>query len=222
MPETDNRDKAMPNCNMLVAKLLSFMLPLLHIASSTGFVSRPLSRRRLQIIQKEPLTATTTTTTPVSNDSSPLRFHLTTQLSYSRYDSLVAGIAEISIGTSLGVLMSEASVLLTGCGPAGMSDWLERFCYQGVIFFAGILLFVRIAFGKDVTTLIEEWEALPVPLDKITTVQARGAEILAFLSVAGAILVLVNQVASGQNMDGLSGIDVQMCQSMRDFKGLYE
>ena len=60
---------------------------------------------------------------------------------------MVSGAAEIALGFSLGVLWSEYSIIVTGCGPVDLSDGLERACYQGTIVFAGASLFHRIVSG---------------------------------------------------------------------------
>ena len=82
------------------------------------------------------------------------------QLHARPQDNLVAGIAEIGFAFSLGVLWSEYSVILTGCGPLNFSDTLERICYQGVIVVAGIALFNRIVTGKSLEYSSEEFLSL--------------------------------------------------------------
>uniref|UniRef100_A0A6U3Z8Y1 Uncharacterized protein n=1 Tax=Ditylum brightwellii TaxID=49249 RepID=A0A6U3Z8Y1_9STRA len=131
----------------------------------------------------------------------------------ARYDNLVSGIAEISMGFSLGVLWSEYAVITTGCGPLSFSDTLERLCYQGVIIAAGSSIFCRIAFGKDLESLCRDSFGY---LDDSTLWQVRAAEILSFIGVVGAFVALGAQIANGENMDGLSGIDVNMCRAIRD------
>ena len=82
--------------------------------------------------------------------------HKNTLLSFARYDNLVSGLAEISIGFSVGVLWSEFAVITTGCGPLNFSDILERICYQGVILTAGLSLFTRIVTigDQDLTSYV--------------------------------------------------------------------
>mmetsp|Transcript_7520 Transcript_7520/g.18524 ORF Transcript_7520/g.18524 Transcript_7520/m.18524 type:complete len:203 (+) Transcript_7520:208-816(+) len=58
--------------------------------------------------------------------------HTTLFDSYRPYDNLFSGLAEISLGCSIGVLWSEISIALTGCGPSNLSDTLERICYLSV------------------------------------------------------------------------------------------
>lgn len=138
----------------------------------------------------------------------------TTRLGFSRYDSLVSGVAEISIGTSLGVLWSEYAIATTHCGPANLSDGLERLCYQAVIVLAGLILFSRIATGNSLLSLIGDVFG---DLEDFTIAQVRLAEWLLLSAVLGAFVALAVQYYTGATMDGLSGIDVEMCRAIRDF-----
>jgi hypothetical protein len=153
-----------------------------------------------------------------SSASIPLPSSSSTQLSLTRYDNLVSGIAEISIGFSLGVLFSEYAVITTGCGPLSFSDTLERICYQGVILSAGASLFTRIVTGgnSDLTIFVCEDYFGGDMLAESTVVQVRVAESLSILAVLGAIVALSFQVTNGERMDGLSGINVEMCRAVRD------
>ncbi|KAG7350492.1 hypothetical protein IV203_009852 [Nitzschia inconspicua] len=140
---------------------------------------------------------------------------LSTAMYYGRReDNLFSGLAEIGIGFSIGVLWSEYSVILTGCGPLNFSDALERVCYQGVIALSGVALFNRIVAGKSLELTVEEWFG---PLLDTTLVQIRIAEYSSAMAVGGAFLTLAVQYQSGANMDGLSGIDVSLCRAIRDF-----
>eukprot|EP00566_Odontella_aurita_P029441 CAMPEP_0113576282 /NCGR_PEP_ID=MMETSP0015_2-20120614/28210_1 /TAXON_ID=2838 /ORGANISM="Odontella" /LENGTH=144 /DNA_ID=CAMNT_0000479701 /DNA_START=389 /DNA_END=823 /DNA_ORIENTATION=+ /assembly_acc=CAM_ASM_000160 len=134
-------------------------------------------------------------------------------LHLTRYDNLVSGIAEISMGLSLGVLWSEYSVATTGCGPLAFSDTLERICYQGVILAAGSSIFSRIAFGKDLVSFSKDSFGY---LEESTLWQLRAAELFSLLGVAGAFVALGFQIMHGERMEGMSGIDVEMCRAMRD------
>ena len=134
-------------------------------------------------------------------------------LHLSRYDNLVSGIAEISMGCSLGVLWSEYSILTTGCGPLNLSDGLERFCYQAVIAFAGLILFTRITTRNNSVMLCTDYFGY---LEKWTVWQVQAAESLSILSVIGAFVALFSQIVNGADMDGLSGIDVDMCRAIKD------
>jgi hypothetical protein len=128
-------------------------------------------------------------------------------------DNLVAGISEIGFGLSLGVLWSEYSIIVTGCGPLNFADILERICYQGVIVLAGISLFNRIVTGKGLDTSGEDFFG---PLEDSTIYQVRFAEYASALAVVGAFVALGFQYSRGTSMDGLSGIDITMCRAIRD------
>ena len=128
-------------------------------------------------------------------------------------DNLVAGIAEIGFAFSLGVLWSEYSVILTGCGPLNFSDTLERICYQGVIVVAGIALFNRIVTGKSLEYSSEEFFG---PLESFTLFQVKVVELTSALAVIGAFIAIGFQLTNGEKMDGLSGIDIEMCRALRD------
>ena len=113
--------------------------------------------------------------------------------------SLTASVA------SAVTLWSEASVAATGCGPALLPDAVERFSYVAVLAYAGATGFCRIAFGASAHAwLVGE----PPPA-------ARWAERLSLACVAGAFLALACQVANGQQMDALSGIDELYCTALR-------
>lgn len=186
-------------------------------ARVAGFIV-PLSEGTISPQKTPSITGTTHRWLPRTATTS----RTSTALAYqpSRYDSLVSGIAEISLGASLCVLWSEYSVITTGCGPLDLSDFLERLCYQADITCAGLYLFSRIAFGRNVATILIEEEPFGYPLQGLTLLQVTWAEWLAFGSIVGAFLALSFQVANGAAMDGLSGIDVEMCRNMRDFRNL--
>jgi len=144
-----------------------------------------------------------------------------------RADNLVSGLAEVSFGFSLGVLFSELSILQTGCGPSNFSDTLERICYQGVILFAGLALFNRIVNtninnyfndnASDRTTdLSMAAENYFGTLEEFTLWQVRVSEWTSGVAVVGAFVSLCVQEGRGVNIDGLSGIDVDMCRAILD------
>lgn len=137
------------------------------------------------------------------------------RLMSSRYDNLVSGVAEISLGTSIGTLWSEYAVATTGCGPVDLSDGLERLCYQGVIASAGATVFALIVTGES---LERASESVFGTLEEITLWQVRWAERLSLAAVLGAIVALTLQYAQGESIvdDGLSGIDVAMCRALRE------
>jgi hypothetical protein len=124
------------------------------------------------------------------------------------------GVVLLSIFSSLGVFWSEMAIFQTGCGPLSMPDWLERSAYLGVLVVSGLSLFWRIVTFGD--------EGLASILSSSTNSTTRrtflqGVEALTFLAVSGAIIVLANQALNGETMDGLSGIDLQMCATRQAF-----
>lgn len=145
--------------------------------------------------------------------STTLRRQSSHQHFYARNDNLVAGIAEMSVGTSLGVLWSEFAIIATGCGPVNFSDSLERFCYQAVIVAAGLVIFTRIVTGRNMAAFSQDVFG---ELQDFTLVQIKLAEWLSLAAVLGALVALGFQMMHGQQMDGLSGIDVQQCRAIRE------
>lgn len=132
-----------------------------------------------------------------------------------RNNNLVSGLAEISFGFSLGVLWSEYSIIWTGCPPADLSDFLERLCYQGVIISSGLALFNRIVTrGRSLKEVSDDvWG----PLDDSTLIQVEIAEYTSAIAALGAFIALGIQIYIRQaNMDGLSGIDVDLCRAIND------
>ena len=107
---------------------------------------------------------------------------------------------------SAATLWSEASVAATGCGPALLPDAVERCSYVVVLAYAGASGFARIAFGASA----HAWVVGEPPPGV-----ARWAERLSLACVAGAVLALACQVANGQQMDALSGIDELYCAALR-------
>ena len=107
---------------------------------------------------------------------------------------------------SAATLWSEATVAATGCGPALLPDAVERVAYVAVLAYAGASGFSRIAFGASA----HAWLVGKPPPDV-----ARWAERLSLACVAGAFLALACQVAHGQQMDVLSGIDELYCAALR-------
>lgn len=133
---------------------------------------------------------------------------------YSRpQDNLFSGIAELEMGFSIGVLYSEYSIIMTGCGPPDFGDTLERICYQGVIVYAGLALFNRIVTQFN-SGLEDTANNMYGPLQPSTLWQIRIAEYLSALAVFGAFVALQIQYSNGVSMDGLSGIDINMCRAI--------
>lgn len=132
---------------------------------------------------------------------------------YRPQDSLVSGIAEIGMGFSLGVLWSELSIIVTGCGPTQFSDFLERLCYQGVIVYAGVALFNRIVLRQDLSNTVSDYYG---ELMESTLIQVKIAEWASAISVIGAFAAITVQIVKGNDMSGLSGIDVEMCRAIQN------
>ena len=134
----------------------------------------------------------------------------------SAQDNIFSGIAVTGIGFSIGVLYSEFFIIMSGCGPPNLGDTLERICYQGVIFYAGLALFNRIVtlFGSS---LEDTANNLFGPLQPSTLLQVRVSEYISAIAVVGAFVALQVQITNGVAMDGLSGIDIDMCRAIRGY-----
>ena len=120
--------------------------------------------------------------------------------------STASAVALTASVASAATLWSEASVAATGCGPALLPDAVERVSYVAVLAYAGATGFSRIAFGESA----HAWLVGEPPPGA-----ARWAERFWLACVAGAFLALACQVANGQQMDALSGIDELYCAALR-------
>jgi len=118
------------------------------------------------------------------------------------------------MGFSIGVLYSEYFIIMTGCGAPNFGDTLERICYQGVIVFAGLALFNRIV-TQFRSSLGDTVNDIFGPLQTSTIWQVRVAEYLSAIAVLGAFVALQIQYSKDVSMDGLSGIDINMCRAIR-------
>ena len=129
-------------------------------------------------------------------------------------DGVVKNTAVACILGSSGTLWSEFSVATTGCGPATLSDVLERGCYYSAFGLAAVSVFTRIAFGLSVMEsldrLLDNTDLLP-----LTSLQVKIAESLALAAVGSAMVVLLLQIAAGVNIwdSGLTGIDRFACRA---------
>ena len=119
------------------------------------------------------------------------------------------------MGLSIGTIFSESSVVSTGCGPVELLDSLERLCYVGVLAFSGCSLFTRIVQGTSLTKFVCQ-DYFGDTLLKSTVVQVRIAEWLSNTAILAAFLVVFLRIIQGDRMDGLSGIDVEMCRAIRE------
>lgn len=123
----------------------------------------------------------------------------------------VLSAAVTSFASSSIALWSEASVILTGCGPLVTNDVVERASYWIVLLVAGSCWFCRLAFGQSLSTILNLDSEKPLLL---------VAEILAYVAVLGSIVALSSQTVQGAQMDGLSGINIEYCQSRQSFQSI--
>jgi len=133
---------------------------------------------------------------------------------------LTSAIAILGLVSSVGTLWSEYSVIITGCGPQQLSDSLERGCYLGTLVIAGLSVFVRIVTGNGIDFILAQlvsggkrkycgkksfrWPS-----------QLQITEILSLIAVLMALVTLGVQEFNGEQMDGLSGINIEMCRAIQ-------
>ena len=118
-----------------------------------------------------------------------------------------------SMLSSLITLWSEYSVLMTGCGPLSLPDWLERSSYLGVLVVAELSVFVRIVSGGQSLSSIYE-DNMNRSSEKYNQYVSL-VENVSLLVVVGAFVALGMQSIKGEQMDGLSGINVDMCRAIQ-------
>ena len=118
-----------------------------------------------------------------------------------------------SASASICTLWSEFSVLTTGCGPRSLPDALERGCYLSVLVVAGLSVFVRIVSGGQ--NLSEIYKSNTSESDMNYNLYVNLVEKLSLLAVLGAFAALAAQSMNGEQMDGLSGINVEMCRALQ-------
>jgi len=83
-----------------------------------------------------------------------------------------------------------------------------------MILLASLALFNRIVTsGKGLDASCADYFG---ELEEGTLVQVRGAEYASALAVVGAFVALGFQYGRGADMDGLSGIDIDLCRALRD------
>ena len=112
----------------------------------------------------------------------------------------------------IGTIYSEVSVIQTGCGPSLLPDIIERSCYLGVLVFAGLSVFLRIVTGSGVADAIINTKD---DKDDTSLQLFRLVEYLSLLAVLGAFVSLGSQTINGEQMDGMSGINVEMCKAIQ-------
>ena len=123
---------------------------------------------------------------------------------------LTVSMLSASAFASLCTIWSEYSVLTTGCGPMELSDTLERGCYLGVLFVAGLSVFVRIVSGGQSLS-----DVYKNNIDNNFNPYFMLVESLSLVAVMGAFIALALQSIKGEQMDGLSGINVDMCRAIQ-------
>ena len=129
---------------------------------------------------------------------------------------VVLGTSSLSILTAAGTLWSEVAILITGCGPRTLPDDIERGCYLGVIVVSGLSLFLRIVTGQGLATFIQN-NSMKDNDEEISSwalQQLRIAEILSNAAVFFAFVALGAQFFRDEQMDGMSGINVEMCRAI--------
>jgi hypothetical protein len=105
------------------------------------------------------------------------------------------------------------SVIRTGCGPQLLPDIVERSCYLGVLVIAGLSVFLRIVTGSGVAdAIITNTED---DKDDTSLQIFRSVEYLSLIVVFGAFVSLGSQTINGEQMDGMSGINVEMCKAIQ-------
>jgi len=126
---------------------------------------------------------------------------------------LTYSLSVATLLASIGTIYSEITVIQTGCGPPLLPDIVERSCYLGVLVIAGLSVFLRIVTGSGVADAI----IINTQDDKdIISLQLfRLVEYLSLLAVLGAFISLGSQTINGEQMDGMSGINVEMCKAIQ-------
>ena len=87
-----------------------------------------------------------------------------------------------------------------------------RSCYLGVLVIAGLSVFLRIVTGSGVADAI----IINTKDNKDISLQLfRSVEYLSLLAVFGAFISLGSQTIHGEKLDGMSGINVEMCKAIQ-------
>ena len=108
-----------------------------------------------------------------------------------------ASMLSASAFASLCTIWSEYSVLTTGCGPMQLSDTLERGCYLGVLFVAGLSVFVRIVSGGESLS-----DVYKNSIDNKFNPYFMLVESLSLVAVMGAFIALALQSSNERGADG--------------------
>lgn len=118
---------------------------------------------------------------------------------------------------SICTMWSEYSVVTSGCGPRSLPDALERGSYLSVLVVAGLSVFVRIVSGGQ--TLSEIYQNNTSKSGMNYNLYFNLVENLSLLAIVGAFAALAAQSINGEQMDGLSGINVDMCRAIQQSSG---
>lgn len=125
---------------------------------------------------------------------------------------VTAVFSMLTVLAATGVLWSEFAVIRTGCGPTNLSDDTERAFYVVVLVVASLSVFSRIVAGRSLEQLArlswEDKEGLFFPI--------RVAEGITTVAVLGVFAALGSQIVHGERMDGMSGINVDMCKAIQE------
>ena len=127
----------------------------------------------------------------------------------------------IGIMSSCGTLWSEFAVMVTGCGPLQLPDAVERGCYLGTLTFAGLSVFTRIVSGQGISASLGRVEIRDIELgdDEVIVFSPlfwlQIAEVASLIGVLMAFVALGMQEFKGEKMDGLSGINIDMCRAIQ-------
>ena len=128
----------------------------------------------------------------------------------------VTVLSSAAILASVGTLWSEYSVVMTGCGPQLLPDVVERSCYLGALVVAGLSVFTRIVTGwSDLATIIGNNDMIQKRNKDAVIFRIKAAEWMSLLAVGGAFVALASQTINGEQMDGLSGINIEMCRAIQ-------
>lgn len=130
--------------------------------------------------------------------------------------TLISTVSILGLGSSLGTLWSEYAVITTGCGPMQLSDFLERGFYLGTLVIAGLSVFTRIVVGDGISIALMQLDNRGRGSESFQwQLQLQIAEIMSLIAVLMAFVALGVQEYNGEKMDGLSGINIDMCRAMQ-------
>ncbi len=94
-----------------------------------------------------------------------------------------------------------------------MPDAIERNAYLSVLVVAGSSVFVRIVSGGK--SLSQIYADNMSKSDMNYSLYVNFVENLSLLAVVGAFVALAAQSLNGERMDGLSGVNIDMCRAIQ-------